>query len=734
MALKIVGYLQEYTMWYMENTYGHALTDIKFEQMTHCLYSGVRPTSPTDPTLIEYAGYPWTYLQRVISSAHAKGCKVLITLADQDSAGVALGPIIDNPTLRSQLITNLKNLVTTYGADGIDIDWEAESAGQMSTARYDLLVNDLYTALNPIGKVISAYYGSYFYSSPSFLVSPSVANSKLDFISIGCYPWYKPADLEARMTLWAGLGYSKSKLLLGVYASGFAIPEYTGRMYYGEIVHTYNPTSSQDHVSATVWTTNSFSAGQAVQNGVIYWHSPDAVRADVNWALANGYGGMMIFDVGGDALNDSRNLLQNIYEQSFATIFRNTGYLQLWEMANMPTACNQVNLSLLTHLIVSDVTVTSATDPTLYSGWGMSYVNTQLTTWANKCHPLGVGIYVDLYDSTTKLASIVASPTLLAQLAVNIKNLIIANNLDGVSLDWEVTKTQAQMDTLINAIYAQLNPIGKEIVIAGNWYAPDCSLTGFQKVNFVNMMTYDMTWSPAVGRLPQHSLFEDMVSAMMLWANAGYDRTKLGVGIPFYGKDSSANGFLWSEIVNNLHPYSNVNQANVTSITGWNGAVKTVSGGVIWWNGLDLVRQKVDWVLANGFGGMMIFSLAQDSFVSGYNMLQTIYEEVTMANIFGPGQAKTATVKVTLTPANLSATLELYLGTTPSNKVATSNKVPFTSTGTQQTVVLPITMPTASGQYHVYIDMMVGTNLIVGFIATEDVIIPAGSIEQPVWT
>jgi GH18 family chitinase len=254
----------------------------------------------------------------------------------------------------------------------------------------------------------------------------------------------------------------------------------------------------------------------------------------------------------------------------------------------------------------------------------MPYVNTQLTTWMNKCHPLGVKIMVDLYDSTSKLASIVSNSTLLTQLAVNVKNLVVANNLDGVSLDWEVTKSQAQMDTLIDAIYAQLNPIGKEIVIAGNWYAPDCSVAGLQKINFVNIMTYDMTWAPAVGRLPQHSLFDDMVSAMMLWANAGYSKSKLGAGIPFYAKDTAANAFTWSEVVNALHPATNVNQANVTSIMGWNGVSRPVSGGVIWWNGLDLIKQKLTWLISNGFGGVMEFSLPQDSFVSGFNMLNTI--------------------------------------------------------------------------------------------------------------
>jgi hypothetical protein len=299
-----------------------------------------------------------------------------------------------------------------------------------------------------------------------------------------------------------------------------------------------------------------------------------------------------------------------------------------WEMANIPNVVNLVDVTKMTHLIYGSIEVTSDTDPTLYSGWGIQDTINRMLVWVNKGHAAGIKVGTYLYDGGTSLKSIVASPSLLSQLAVNIKNFLVQYNLDGIELDWEIVKTQAQMDTLINALYSQIQPLGKEITIAGNWYAPDCSLTGFQKISIVNMMTYDMYYYPATSVRPIESSYDDTVSAMMLWVNQGYDRTKLAIGIPSYGNDLNGQAILYGDIVSNLHPPSTENEANIATINSVTGIVQSIGGNVLWWNGLDLVRQKCRWAIDNGFGGVGTFSSGEDSFDPGYNMLQAIYDLV----------------------------------------------------------------------------------------------------------
>lgn len=109
--------------------------------------------------------------------------------------------------------------------------------------------------------------------------------------------------------------------------------------------------------------------------------------------------------------------------------------------------------------------------------------------------------------------------------------------------------------------------------------------------------------------------------------------------------------------------------------------------------------------------------------------------DVQMADpVFLPGVLKTAKIPITVVPAGLSCGVELFLGPNASTKVATSGLKAFTSTGLQQIVSAPVTMPAATGvTYHVYIDLYVAGMYLAGYTATEDVIIPSGSVGPIVW-
>lgn len=100
---------------------------------------------------------------------------------------------------------------------------------------------------------------------------------------------------------------------------------------------------------------------------------------------------------------------------------------------------------------------------------------------------------------------------------------------------------------------------------------------------------------------------------------------------------------------------------------------------------------------------------------------------------FSSGEQKTAIAPITVKPSGLSCQIELAL---MSNGVkAATSVVPFTSTGAQQPVSLPITMPGAEGTYPVYLDILAEDLLIGAFVATEDVVIapavPANLLSNP---
>lgn len=102
--------------------------------------------------------------------------------------------------------------------------------------------------------------------------------------------------------------------------------------------------------------------------------------------------------------------------------------------------------------------------------------------------------------------------------------------------------------------------------------------------------------------------------------------------------------------------------------------------------------------------------------------------------VFTPSVTKTAMVPVDINPAGVACEIELFLGPNATTKSATSGRRAFTSTGASQIVNAPVTMPAASGvAYHVYIDLYVGGIYLAGYTATEDVIIPSGSVGPITW-
>ncbi len=102
--------------------------------------------------------------------------------------------------------------------------------------------------------------------------------------------------------------------------------------------------------------------------------------------------------------------------------------------------------------------------------------------------------------------------------------------------------------------------------------------------------------------------------------------------------------------------------------------------------------------------------------------------------IMGPGSPATAVAPITVSPAGLSCSAELFLGPDEATKVATSGMRAFSSTGLPQSVSFPITMPSPGGfAYHVYLDVYANGYLIVAYIATEDVVVPYGEVGPITW-
>jgi chitinase len=126
-------------------------------------------------------------------------------------------------------------------------------------------------------------------------------------------------------------------------------------------------------------------------------------------------------------------------------------------------------------------------------------------------------------------------------------------------------------------------------------------------------MAYDGAgyWSP--NSPGQHSSMEFARNNVKYWLDRGLPKGKAILGVPFYGY-GFGEAFRKGD-----YSYANI-------VAKYPGAEnKDEVGDKIWYNGMPTIRAKSEFVVSEGLGGMMIWSLDYD--VPGErSLLSTMYK------------------------------------------------------------------------------------------------------------
>lgn len=274
-AFRLVGYLPWYRLKTWSASHADALTDL--------IYFGIQPTTrgefpanPIDRPALEKL----RDLKRVI------GCRLHICVGGGDrSAGFAA--LVERPRRRWAFVRQLRELAQRGGFDGVDYDWEHPN-GDAQLADYHRLIDETRRTWGNHGQVTVA-------QSPWRDFGRGIYDA-VDRVHVMSYnhkhPHARLADAQADVERMLKFGCPRDKLVLGV-------------PFYGRNQRGRSRTYAEIAGSAA------FQAGSDLVDGFAF-NSRRTLRQKTRYTLDEELAGIMIWELGQDAAEADRSLLQAI--------------------------------------------------------------------------------------------------------------------------------------------------------------------------------------------------------------------------------------------------------------------------------------------------------------------------------------------------------------------------------------------------------------------------------------
>jgi chitinase len=271
---------------------------IDFTKITHLNVAFINPDAagnfPSISTLTD-----------LVKKAHTSNVKVIAAFAGGNPPAHLKDLLM--PAKRTQLIQGLLQLTKTYDLDGIDVDLE----GDFVNENYEAFVVELSAALKASNKLMTAAVATWNSAAYS-----NKALALFDFINIMAYdhtgPWRKEQpgphasyeDAELDFVHWnTNRSIPAEKLMLGLpfYAYGFGT-DIAESMNYGDLVAAYSGAEKTDS-----W--------KIEGKGTFYYNGIPTIKKKVAYAISQKAGGVMIWQLLGDAKGDL-SLLKTIHTSS----------------------------------------------------------------------------------------------------------------------------------------------------------------------------------------------------------------------------------------------------------------------------------------------------------------------------------------------------------------------------------------------------------------------------------
>ena len=214
----------------------------------------------------------------------------------------------------------------------------------------------------------------------------------------------------------------------------------------------------------------------------------------------------------------------------------------------------------------------------------------KLTTLAK---PEGVKVHLCVggWGKSKGFSKMAADPTTRFAFVRNLTAFLKKHELNGADVDWEHPRSKAEIENfqkLLVELKKAFAPHGFELSIAVAGWGTYLKPRTIPSIDRILVMAYDQG--------TPHASFSGAKSDLEHWVKQGVPKSKLVLGLPFYGRNDKKKAMTYNEIVRRFKPSSDSDQA-----------------GGYHFNGPATILRKTDYATREGYGGVMIWELGQDA-------------------------------------------------------------------------------------------------------------------------
>ena len=223
-----------------------------------------------------------------------------------------------------------------------------------------------------------------------------------------------------------------------------------------------------------------------------------------------------------------------------------------------------------------------------------------------------VSLAIGGYGLSDGFSTIAADATLRLTFANACVALCQSKGLQGINIDWEYPSAGEEDNVVLffKELYTRMNNNGFNVtsaINASSWGIQVWKAEAFDYMDYVYVMSYD-------GSGDHHSSYRYMIQTLRNVTELGVPNEKILGGVPFYTRGTEVLTF--KQLIDSVS--SEDDKKEIFENSEYNGMT---------YNGQDIIQAKANYIKKNGFAGLMIWEIGQDSY-DQYSLLNVVRESL----------------------------------------------------------------------------------------------------------